>query len=183
VNSGVLVLNSGFIPLEIRDVKDAICLLVMEKAYPVIETDKYIRSPSVSIRIPSVIALLAYGNYVHKRVKFSRLNVMYRDDLTCQYCGSKFLVSELTVDHLVPRSRWKEAGTPTKWNNVVTACKRCNSIKGNRLITEIGWKILKQPEEPKYLPHLVISYPRAEKMGWLPFCGMNVRLIETIKKQ
>lgn len=180
LSSDVLVLNSGFIPVRITSVQEAVSLLVSEKAYSVIEDDLYVRSPSISIRVPSVISLLHYGAFPKKKVAFSKLNVIYRDDLTCQFCGDKKLVNQLTVDHIVPRSRWNKSETPTNWLNLVASCKRCNSLKGNKLLSELGWKLVKKPVEPTYLPHLVISVKKAEKRGWLPFCKINVRLVETL---
>lgn len=177
-NSEVLVLNSGFIPLRIANVQDAIGLLVTKKAYSVIEEEKYVKSPSIIIKIPSVIALLTYGDFPKRKVAFSKLNVIYRDDLTCQFCGKQYPMDHLTVDHIIPRSRWIKSGTPTHWENLVCACRYCNSKKGNRLLSELGWHLVKKPIEPEYLPHLVITRKKAESRGWIDFCKFNVRLIQ-----
>lgn len=179
-NSEVLVLNSGFIPLRITNIHDAISLLVTEKAYSVIEEEEYITSPSLIVKIPSVIALLTYGEFPKRKVAFSKLNVIYRDDLTCQYCGIQHRVSELTIDHIIPRSRWTKNETPTNWLNLVACCKKCNSLKKNHLLSELGWHLIKKPIEPTYMPHLVISRKKADVKGWSPFCKINVRLIESL---
>jgi len=186
LTSEVLVLNAGFIPIRITSVKEAICLLTSEKAVSVLEEDRYVRSPSLSIRIPSVISVTGYSSFPRKKVAFSKLNVIYRDDMVCQYCGHRFSMRELTVDHVIPRSRWEAvtgrdlAGHFSSWKNLVCACRWCNSRKGNRLISEIGWALLREPFEPEYMPHLVISHDKAEKKGWLPFCSINVKIIDVI---
>jgi 5-methylcytosine-specific restriction endonuclease McrA len=180
LNSEVLVLNSGFVPLRITGVRDAISLLVGNKAYPVIEEDTYVKSPKLIVRVPSVIALLEYGEFPKRKVAFSKMNVIYRDDMICQFCHEQKSMKDLTVDHIIPRSRWTKSESPTNWLNLVCACKKCNSLKGSKLLKELGWKLLKNPVEPVYLPHLVISYKKAEAKGWLDFCKVNVRLVQML---
>ncbi len=103
LTSEVLVLNAGFIPIRITSVKEAICLLTSEKAVPVVEEDRYVRSPSLSIRIPSVISVVGYSSFPRKRVAFSKLNVIYRDDMACQYCGRRYSMKELTATTSSPQ--------------------------------------------------------------------------------
>lgn len=186
LNSEVLVLNSGFIPIRITTVKEAICLILSNKAISVEEEDKYIRSPSFKIRVPSVITLINYNKLPRKKVVFSKLNVIYRDDMKCQYCGKRYQMKDLTVDHIIPRSRWeKVTGKSLKdgfssWFNLVCACRWCNNKKGNKLLDEIGWKLLREPFEPKYIPYLIITRQKARKKGWLPYCKVNVKIFEMI---
>lgn len=186
LNSDVLVLNSGFIPIRITTARDAVCLLTAEKAIPVLESDDYVKSPSVTIRIPSVISILGYNDLPKRKVVFSKLNIIYRDDMTCQFCSSRFSVKDLTVDHVIPGSRWENiTGRSLKsgyssWENMVCACKWCNNRKGNKLLKELGWTLLQKPVEPKYMPHIVLSFEKAKKRGWLPFCSFNVKLINII---
>jgi 5-methylcytosine-specific restriction endonuclease McrA len=182
--TSVLVLNSAFIPIRTISDRDAIVALWQNKAYTVVETEKVMRSPSLTFRVPSVIALLHYGEFPRMKVAFSKLNIIYRDDQVCQYCGKRFPIDQLTVDHVIPISRWpKEKRTHkknwTNWFNCVCSCKWCNNAKGNHLLYEIGWKLKREPYEPKYLPSIIVSYDRAEAMGWLPFAKMNIRLIFT----
>ena len=180
VESDVLVLNSSFIPIRMTSVREAICLIFEDKAYSVLEENDYIHSPSIKIRVPNVIALKHFHDFPQRKVKFSRLNVIYRDDMTCQFCGKRFSIKELTVDHVIPRSRWEKGTSPTIWTNVVCACVECNRKKGNRLVSELGWKVLKEPKEPEYMPYFTISFNKAEKRGWLPFCKFNVRLVQSL---
>jgi 5-methylcytosine-specific restriction endonuclease McrA len=178
----VLVLNSGFVPIRIVSDKEAICLLYQNKCYTVVETDRIMRSPSVIFKIPSVIALLYYGETPKKKVAFSKLNVIYRDDMICSYCGKRFSMKDLTIDHIIPRSRWAEVKHTNKHNfdtfeNCVCACRWCNNFKGNKLLDELGWKLKRKPFEPKYIPSIIITRNRAEKKGWLKFCSFNVLII------
>lgn len=180
-----LVLNSSFMPLRIVSDREAICKLYKNDAYTVVESDKVMRSPSITMRIPTVIALIGYGSMPKRKVGFSKLNVIYRDDQRCQYCGKQFSMDKLTVDHIVPKSRWATIKRTSKknwsnWLNTVCACKWCNNKKGNLLPEEAGMKLLKKPFEPKYLPYLVISKKIAEDRGWLPFCNITVRLVEML---
>jgi len=183
LNSEVLVLNSAFLPIRISSVKEAICLVASERAKTVLEEDEFVRSPSVSIRIPSIVAIVGYNQFPKRKVAFSKLNVIYRDDMICQYCGHRFSMRDLTVDHVIPRSRWETVTGKdlregfSSWKNLVCACRWCNGRKGNRLLQELNWFLLNQPWEPEYLPHLVISFEKAKRKGWLPYCNFNVRLI------
>ena len=184
----VLVLNSGFVPVDIISDQKSICLLYQNKCYTVVETDRVMRSPSVTFKVPSVIALFSYSELPRRKVGFSKLNVIYRDDMICQYCGKRHNMNSLTVDHIIPRSRWQREKHTSKhnwntWENCVCACKWCNNAKGNKLIGELKWKLLREPYEPKYLPHIVISYDKARRSGWLPFVKMNVKLINMIAEE
>lgn len=181
----VLVLNSAYIPIRIISDQESICLLYRNKAYTVVETDRVMRSPSLTFWVPSVIALLGYGESPKKKVGFSKLNIIYRDDMICQYCGKKFRMTDLTVDHVIPRSRWAvEKRTSKKnwntWDNCVAACKWCNNAKGNKLLSEMKWGLIRKPFEPEYLPHIVVSYEHAKKKGWLPFAKLNIKLVDMI---
>ncbi len=186
LNTDVLVLNSGFIPIRIATARDAICLLTADKAIRVIDSSETVRSPSISMKIPSVISILGYNDLPKKKVVFSKLNIIYRDDMLCQFCYKRYSIRDLTVDHVIPGSRWEEVtGKSLKngyssWENMVCACRWCNNKKGNKLLKELGWTLLEKPIEPKYMPHIILSLDKAKKKGWLPFCGYNVKLIKLI---
>ena len=186
LNDSVLVLNSGMVPIDVCTVRKAVLDIFRDIAVPVKESDNILRSPSITIQVPKIISYFRYHKIPSKQVRFTRLNIIYRDDQRCAYCRKRFSISELTVDHVVPRSRWKNIKglNPQyqfhSWQNLVAACKRCNTIKGNRLLKEIGWKLEKKPEVPKYMPYLIISRKKAEKMDWLDYCKYNVRLVETL---
>lgn len=183
--SDVLVLNSGFIPLRTISDREAICLLYQNKCYTVIESNKTMRSPSLIFKVPNVIALLEYGSFPKRKIGFSKLNVIYRDDMICQYCGKQFNMHDLTVDHIIPKSRWSIEKRTSKrdwsnWLNCVCSCKWCNNKKGNYLLNEVKMKLLRHPFEPKYLPFIVVDFKKAKKKGWIPFSKINVRLVNMI---
>lgn len=179
-----LVLNSGFVPIRTISDREAICLLYSNKAYSVIDTEKVLRSPSITIKVPSVISLIGYNKFPKLRVGFSKLNVIYRDDQQCMYCGKRFPMNQLTVDHIIPRSRWAIEKRTHKhdfsnWKNCTTACIYCNNKKGNNLLSELKWKLIREPFEPTYLPSIVITRDKAKERNWLQFCSFNVRLVYT----
>lgn len=179
------MLNRGFLPLDIVSDRDAISLLYQNKVFTVVESEKVMRSPSIVMKVPLVIASLTYSHMPIRKVHFSKLNVIYRDDQTCQYCGKQFPVNQLEIDHIIPKSRWRiikhtSKCTWTNWLNCVCVCHWCNNAKGNKLPEEIGWKLLRKPFEPKYLPHIVISRKKAEQNGWLPFMNFNVKFVDII---
>lgn len=183
----VLILNSGMIPIDICRVKDAIVLQVLEKVNAIkVEEEMRIRSQYLSFPLPRVIGLFNYHKVPRKKVVYSRLNIIYRDDMKCMYCGKRYPIDFLTVDHLIPRSRWddvpdnKRPETINCWENQVCACKTCNAIKGNNLLYECNLKLIKQPYEPKYMPNLIISRTKAEKYGWLEFLTHNVKIVDFI---
>jgi 5-methylcytosine-specific restriction endonuclease McrA len=93
------------------------------------------------VRIPSVIRLLEYRRIPHQTRALSRKNILMRDRYTCQYCHRTMPSSELTLDHVVPRSRAGE----TTWENLVACCHPCNNRKGNRTPDEAGMKLARMP--------------------------------------
>ncbi|MGF1650064.1 MAG: HNH endonuclease [Hyphomicrobiaceae bacterium] len=140
-----LVLNADFrplsyYPLSLWSWQDTVKAVFLDRVNIVSEYDHYVRSPNFEMRLPSVVSL---KEYVRPAVypAFTRFNVFLRDRFTCQYCGSK---SELTFDHLIPRSK----GGHTRWENVVTACSPCNLRKANHLAEKIGMIPRQRPYRP-----------------------------------
>ncbi len=143
-----LVLNANFrplsyFPLSLWSWQDAIKAVFMARVNVVDEYDHAVRSPSLEMRLPSVIALKDYIPPA-RRPAFTRFNVFLRDHFSCQYCGEAFPSENLTFDHVIPRSR----GGTTLWHNVVTACAPCNLCKGNRLPRETGMYPRSTPRRP-----------------------------------
>jgi len=187
LNSPVLTLNTGMVPIDICNVKEAIILQVLNKAEAIkVDENQRIRSQFLSLPLPRVIMLINFHKIPRKRVIHSRLNIIYRDDMRCQYCGKRYKIDDLTVDHIIPLSRWNSVKLtdvfirPNSWENQVTACKKCNTLKGNKLLHECGLKLIRKPVEPKYMPYLVISRAHADKYGWLEFLNYNVRVVDII---
>lgn len=152
MNACVLVLNASYEAIHVCDVRRALKLLLKGVAQPEEVSDRVIRAATVSIPVPYVIRLSTYVRIPHRTVKFNRRNVFLRDRYICQYCGSSFSPSDLTLDHVIPRSR----GGETVWDNVVTACKACNHRKGDRTPREAGMFPIKPPKTPTiaYYLHL-----------------------------
>jgi len=100
------------------------------------------RSARASMNIPSVIRLTEYVHIPFERKSLSRKNILLRDHNTCQYCGKVFNPSDLTLDHVIPKSR----GGSSNWDNLVACCKKCNNRKGNCLPEEAGMKLIKRPQ-------------------------------------
>jgi len=151
INSSVLVLNASYEAINICNVKRAIKMVVkgvasVEEVYD----EKLIHSPSVTMNIPLVIRLINYVYIPHQSVRFSRKNVLLRDQYSCQYCHKRFPAKELTLDHVLPISR----GGKTTWDNVVTACKKCNRKKGGRTPKEARMNNPNPKAPPVYL-HII----------------------------
>lgn len=151
-----LLLSAAFEPIRIISWKKAIALMLLGKVEVLEEYAREIHSPSVTVKLPAVIKLTRFLKPIPKRVKFSRQNLFFRDAYTCQYCHRPFPSSQLTYDHVVPRSK----GGKTSWTNVVTSCIRCNLKKGNKPLHSLNYRLLKPPEEPRWLPHLAPLLPR-----------------------
>ena len=140
-----LVLNAdyrplSYYPLSLWSWQDSIKSVFLDRVSIVSYYDRIIRSPSFSMKLPSVIAL---KNFIKpsEHPNFTRFNVFLRDKFTCQYCGDK---KDLTFDHLLPKSK----GGITDWDNVVTACSSCNVQKGGRLLKFSGMTLNQKPYQP-----------------------------------
>lgn len=157
MSKSVLVLNATFEPLSLVSVRRAVILLLREKAELVEATERMLNSTSRSLPEPLVIRLNRYVRLPHRNVPATRTAVMLRDAYTCQYCGLSPGRHELTVDHIVPRSR----GGDHSWSNLVTACKVCNHKKGNLLPEEAMMTLRRKPFEPTYVALVLLSNPQA----------------------
>jgi 5-methylcytosine-specific restriction endonuclease McrA len=140
-----LVLNAdyrplSYLPLSLWCWQDAIKAAYLDRVDIVAEYDEIVRSPSVEIKVPSVIVL---KDYVKPRemAAFTRFNLFLRDEFTCQYCGSQ---GDMTFDHVIPRAR----GGRTTWGNVVASCGPCNLRKAARSVREAGFHLHRKPCAP-----------------------------------
>ncbi|KAL8515723.1 hypothetical protein ACS0TY_014416 [Phlomoides rotata] len=147
-----LVLDISYRPVNVVCWKRAICLEFMDKADVLEYYDQTINSPSGSFYIPAVLRVPHLLQVVKRRkVKkgLSRKNIFHRDNYTCQYCSSN---ENLTIDHILPISR----GGNWTWENLVAACAKCNSRKGQKTLEEVNMKLLKAPKAPKEYDILAI---------------------------
>ena len=141
LHAPVLVLNASYEPINICAARRAIVLVLKGVAMAEEENGHFLHAARLTVRVPSVIRLLEYRRIPHQTRALSRKNILLRDRNTCQYCGELTSSSELTLDHVVPRSR----GGASTWENLVACCHTCNRRKGNQLPAEAGMKLLREP--------------------------------------
>ena len=140
-----LVLNAdyrplSYYPLSLWPWQEAVKAAFLARVDIIAEYDEEVRSPSMTLKIPSVVVLKDYVK-PRKRVAFTRFNLFLRDEFRCQYCGSK---DDLTFDHVVPRA----SGGITSWENVVAACAPCNLRKGSKSLRQVNMSLRKIPRQP-----------------------------------
>ncbi len=162
----VLLLNGNYEPLTICSVQKAVVLLFMGKA-EIVGTagGKRIHSAHASMPFPSVVRLSEYVHIPFKKVILSRKNILRRDGHQCQYCGAR---SALTVDHIVPKSR----GGEDSWENLTTACIRCNNRKGNMSLDESNMRLRSRPIKPNHVVFLR-QYVGSVDKTWEPYLFMH----------
>lgn len=162
--SGVLVLNQNFEPLNICDLRRGMVLILLDKVEVLSYSRRTLAAAEEEFAVPSVLRLRQHVKRPVPQLRITRRSVLARDDYTCQYCGDK---RNLTIDHVFPRHR----GGETTWENVVCACQKCNNKKGNRVPQEAGMRLPHPPRKPRYVPY--ISFPRfisaLRNPDWKPF--------------
>lgn len=147
--------------------EEAITLWYLGKVDVLEEYDELISSTSITVPMPAVVRLRRHVAGVRRGVKFSRSNVFSRDGYQCQYCGSKKPRSELSFDHVLPRTH----GGRTGWENIVTACRPCNLKKRNRTPEQAGMGLLRPPVRPASLPIEPMSFGGREiPSEWRFYC-------------
>jgi len=117
------------------------------------------------IAVPRIIRLLFYDRLPRNEVKFNRRNIFARDKNSCQYCGKKYPTSELSLDHIVPRSM----GGRSAWENVVCACTSCNVKKGGRTPRQAGLTLVQKAVRPKHNPLVHIHLGHQRYRSWKQF--------------
>src|SRR5712672_1059701 len=141
MHSPVLVLNASYEPINICAARRALVLVLKGVASAEELSSSAVHSQRRSLRVPSVIRLLEYRRIPHQTRALSRKNILMRDRYTCQYCMKVLPAAELTLDHVIPRSRAGESA----WENLVACCHSCNNRKGSRTPEEAGMKLARQP--------------------------------------
>jgi len=158
-----LVLNATYEPLGVVSDRRAVVLLLNQKADLVHPSGEQIRSERITVDVPSVIRLRAYVRVPYqRRAALSRRGVFLRDNGTCQYCGRK----AESIDHVYPRSR----GGAHVWENVVAACRPCNTGKRDRLLADSGMRLRTRPEAPKHLSWVLVAFGEVPD-SWHPYLG------------
>jgi 5-methylcytosine-specific restriction endonuclease McrA len=158
----VLVLNQDYQALQVCGHQDAFVLVLLDKAELIAQhPQQKLRTVRAEYPWPVVIRLRNYVRLPYKKIALTRQNVFRRDGHRCVYCDSR---EDLTLDHVVPRAK----GGPTQWHNLVTACRRCNSQKGDLALEEVGFQLRNQPFRPGFIMfHSRLSGQIQE--AWKPF--------------
>lgn len=201
LDSNVLVLNKHYAALRVVSAKRAFTLLFKEIAEIVaVEDSQYVSYDFQSwkdisvyrskyerdhhdwihcvrfdLAVPRIIRLLFYDRLPRQPVKFNRRNIFARDGNHCQYCGKRFSTAELSLDHVVPRSRGGEAS----WSNIVCCCVACNVHKGGRTPREAHMKLIAEPVKPKRSPVVTLRLSSEKYASWKQFLDIaywNVEL-------
>ena len=141
LHSPVLVLNTSYEPINVCAARRAIVLVLKGVAMAEEENGHFLHAARFALRVPSVIRLLEYRRIPHQTRALSRKNILLRDRNTCQYCAEVLASGDLTLDHVIPRSR---GGTST-WENLVACCHSCNRRKSNQSPAEAGMKLMREP--------------------------------------
>lgn len=125
----------------------------------------WVRTVRMQIAVPKVIRLLGYDRLPKQNVKLNRRNIFARDSSTCQFCGVRFPTSELSLDHVTPRSQ----GGKSTWENLVCCCVRCNARKGGRTPRGAGMKLIRRPVKPKRNPVISLRLGSDKYASWRAF--------------
>lgn len=182
LDSPVLELNRSWMPVGVIDVRRAYAMMSSGLARAVepdtyqlhdftswadlraIEGEPIVRTVSLALKVPEIIVLNKYDHLPTKKVIFSRRNIYKRDKNTCQYCHAQPGTPELTIDHVMPKSR----GGLSTWTNCVCACIPCNSKKAARTPVEARMRLKTAPIQPKWSPHMAFARFRM-KTSWSKF--------------
>jgi 5-methylcytosine-specific restriction endonuclease McrA len=195
LNGSVLVLNRFYMAVHVVSVRRALVLLYRELAEvihvdggqffnydfeswlelsqfisadeenPANQDGEWIRSVNFSIQVPRVVRLNFYDKVPKLTLRFNRRNLFARDGNRCQYCDRVFPLSQLSFDHVIPRSR----GGATTWENVVCCCLKCNTRKGDRTPEQTGMKLIRPPKRPQQNPLLDIKMDNPKYESWKTF--------------
>lgn len=191
LDSHVLVLNRHYAAVRVVSARRAFCMLfkqiveivsVDDSSYQSYDFDswlqisehrakyqrehhEWIRCVRCELAVPRVIRLLFYDRMPRRAVKLNRRNIFARDRNLCQYCGKKFPTSELSLDHVIPRSR----GGEVSWENLVCSCVKCNVKKGGRTPREAHLKLITEPVKPRRSPVITLRLTSEKYASWKQF--------------
>ena len=156
-----LVLNASYEPLCVVPGRRAVVLVLTEKAVPLADGDAVLHSERARVVVPAVVRLTRFVKVPYRgTVPLTRKAVFARDGGRCVYCSAP----ATSLDHVVPRSR----GGPHSWDNVVSACARCNHVKADRGVAELGWRLRRTPEAPTGAAWRIVGARRMDPR-WRPF--------------
>ncbi len=191
IDTKVLVLNKLYMAIRVISARRAFRLLVSEHA-EVIHVDAgqylsydfeswtevselqrqfepeqhdWVRTVRFDVAVPRVIRLLGYDRLPRQVVKLNRRNLFARDRHRCQYCGKGVPTTELSIDHVKPRSQ----GGGDTWTNLVSACVACNARKGGRTPEQANMKLICKPVQPKHNPMISVRIGQERYSSWKAF--------------
>lgn len=191
LGSSVLVLNRHYVAVHVVTAKRAISLLFRDYAEVIhiedgqfanydfhswrsiselraIEKqhlDDWIQAVHFELQVPRVIRLLSFERVPRQTLRFNRRNLFARDGHKCQYCGRSLPSHQMSLDHVIPRSR----GGETSWENIVCSCVDCNTRKGGRTPQEARMKLTSVPKKPKHNPLLSAKLNNPKYAMWKAF--------------
>ncbi len=156
-----LVLNASYEPLCVVSGRRAVVLLLTDKAVAVAPGDQVLHSERADVTVPAVVRLTRFVRVPFRgTVPLSRKAVFARDGGRCVYCNAP----ATSLDHVVPRSR----GGPHTWENVVSACARCNHVKADRTVSDLGWRLRRTPTAPRGEAWRIVGTKRVDPR-WRPY--------------
>ncbi|MHC4103610.1 MAG: HNH endonuclease [Planctomycetota bacterium] len=191
LDCNVLVLNKHYMAIRIVGARRAFSLLFRDLAEVVsVEQDSYsnydfqswceasefkrnfepdghdwVSTVNFHVAVPRIIRLLFYDRLPRNEVKLNRRNIFARDRNRCQYCGKKYPTSELSLDHVIPRSM----GGKSVWTNMVCACTDCNVKKGGRTPKQAQLTLIQKPIRPKRNPLVHVHLGHQRYRSWKQF--------------
>ncbi|MGI9516744.1 MAG: HNH endonuclease [Pirellulaceae bacterium] len=202
LTASVLVLNRFYMPVHVVPVRRGIVMLYRELAevihvedgqyfnydfyawleiseFMATEVDldqrrEFIRSVSFQIEVPRVVRLYHYDKVPRQTLRFNRRNLFARDNHRCQFCETHYPASQLSFDHVLPRSR----GGKTTWENVVCSCLKCNGRKGDRTPEEAGMQLVRKPVRPRHNPMLSIKLDNPKYECWRTFLNGSTMSVD-----
>ncbi len=201
LSASVLVLNRMYMAVRVVSARRAMSFLFREMAEVIsVENDQYlsydfndwvevseakrafeperhdwIRTIRFQVAVPKIVRLLGYDKLPKSNVKLNRRNIFARDEGRCQYCGKRYATSELSLDHVLPRSQ----GGGTSWENIVCACVYCNVRKGGRTPQQARMRLIRPARRPRRSPILAIKLSDQKYASWkqfLDYAYWNVEL-------
>ena len=194
LNSHVLVLNKMWMAIRVVDARRAFSLLCRDLAevirvddgsftgydfeswsdvstargrFGALDSEAYdwVQTVRIQVAVPKIIRLLGYDRLPRQDVKLNRRNIFARDRNLCQYCGKRFPTSELSLDHVLPRTQ----GGVSTWDNLVCACTRCNARKGGRTPAQARMALIRKPVRPTRNPVLSLRLGSDKYASWRAF--------------
>ncbi len=201
LNTSVLVLNRHYMAVRVVTARRAFVLLYREVAevidiedgqftnydfeswcelgqmrrlYDGNHQDDWIRAVNFDIQLPRIVRLTRFDRHHTSSVRLNRRNLFARDGHCCQYCGQSLPPNQLSLDHVVPRSK----GGPTTWENVVASCVRCNTKKGGRTPQEARMVLINRPKKPAHNPTLTMKLDNPKFASWKTFLPKGTAHLE-----